>query len=141
MRLLHVVAFSKKLRWLAQSKVITLKTQPHAVNACAKRSSQRSVRNVFTRSIAVFSCSALKVYNRRSWNRCRTIVNFINILRAAFALIFFCQKIQSQTVTREKLRKALLYEKGARNMLMKLTPNVNAFNDVLSFTHSPSSVS
>jgi hypothetical protein len=33
MRLLHVVAFSKKLRWLAQTKAITLKTQPHAVNA------------------------------------------------------------------------------------------------------------
>jgi len=34
MRLLYVVAFSKKLRWLAQTKVITLKTQLHAVNAC-----------------------------------------------------------------------------------------------------------
>jgi len=33
MRLLHAVAFSKKLRWSAQTKVITLKTQPHAVNA------------------------------------------------------------------------------------------------------------
>jgi len=33
MRLLHVVAFSKKLPWLAQTKVITLKTQLHAVNA------------------------------------------------------------------------------------------------------------
>jgi hypothetical protein len=33
MRLLHVVAFSKKLRWLAQTKVITLKTQLYAVNA------------------------------------------------------------------------------------------------------------
>jgi len=29
MRLLNVVAFSKKLRWLAQTKVITLKTQLH----------------------------------------------------------------------------------------------------------------
>ena len=33
MRLLHVVAFSKKLRWLAQTKVITLKTQLRAVDA------------------------------------------------------------------------------------------------------------
>jgi hypothetical protein len=32
-RLLHVVAFSKKLHWSAQTKVITLKTQLHAVNA------------------------------------------------------------------------------------------------------------
>jgi len=44
MRLLHAVAFSKKLRWLTQTKVITLKTQLHAVNACIKRSSQRSFR-------------------------------------------------------------------------------------------------
>jgi len=42
MRLLHVVAFSKKLPWYEPTKVISLKTQPHAENACAKRSSQRS---------------------------------------------------------------------------------------------------
>jgi len=28
-----VAAFSEKLRWLGQTKVITLKTQLHAVNA------------------------------------------------------------------------------------------------------------
>jgi len=33
MRLLDAVAFSKKLHWLALTKVITLKTQPHSVNA------------------------------------------------------------------------------------------------------------
>jgi len=43
-------------------------------------------------------------------------VNFINILRAAFA-----KKSQSQTVIREKLCKALLYKKGALKMLMKLS--------------------
>jgi len=32
-RLLHAVAFSKKLPWFEQIKVITLKTQLHAVNA------------------------------------------------------------------------------------------------------------
>jgi len=48
-------------------------------------------------------------------------VNFINILQAAFALLFFCQKIQSQTVSKEKLLKTLLYEKVALKMLMKLT--------------------
>jgi len=42
MRLLHAVASLKKLRWLAQTKVISLKTQLHAVNAWVKRSSQRS---------------------------------------------------------------------------------------------------
>jgi len=33
-----VVAFSKKLRWLAQTKVITLKTQLHAGNARCRTS-------------------------------------------------------------------------------------------------------
>jgi len=47
MRLLHEVAFSKKLRWLAQTKVITFKTQLHAVNACSKRLSQLSFSLVF----------------------------------------------------------------------------------------------
>jgi len=48
----------------------------------------------------------------------RTVVNFIINLQAAFALIFFCKKIQSQTVIREKL----LNEKVVYKMLMKLTP-------------------
>ncbi len=48
MRLLHAVAFSKKLRWLTQTKVITLKTQLQAVNACVKRSSQRSFNQRLT---------------------------------------------------------------------------------------------
>jgi len=42
MRLLLMVAFLKKLRWLAQTKVFTLKTQLHAVNARWKRLSQLS---------------------------------------------------------------------------------------------------
>jgi len=41
-RLLHAFAFSKKLPWLAQNSVITLKMQTHAVNARWKRLSQRS---------------------------------------------------------------------------------------------------
>jgi len=32
-------------------------------------------------------------------------VDFINVLRVPFAPIFLCQKLQSQNVTREKLRK------------------------------------
>jgi hypothetical protein len=35
--------------------------------------------------------------------------------------IFVSKKLQSQNVTRKKLRKALLYEKCALKMLMKLT--------------------
>jgi len=34
----------------------------------------------------------------------------------------FAKKIQRQTITREKLRKTLLYEKDTHEMLMKLTP-------------------
>jgi len=45
-----------------------------------------------------------------------SVVNFINILRANFVLIFFCQKKS----IREKLCKAVSYEKGARKMMMKL---------------------
>ena len=36
-RLLHAVAFSKKLHWLAQTNVITSKTQTHVLNARIKR--------------------------------------------------------------------------------------------------------
>ncbi len=50
------------------------------------------------------------------------VVHFIDILRAAFAPIFFSQKLQRQTLIRENLRTVLLYEKGAHKMLMKLTP-------------------
>jgi len=42
LRLLHAVAFSKKLPRFEPTKVISLKTQPHAVNVCVKCSSQRS---------------------------------------------------------------------------------------------------
>jgi len=40
------------------------------------------------------------------------LVNFTNILRAAFAPIFFCQKLQRQTVIRKKRCKTLLYKKA-----------------------------
>jgi hypothetical protein len=52
-------------------------------------------------------------------------VNFINILQAAFAPIFFCQKLQSQTVTREKLHNTLLYKKSRKKMLVKLKSGLN----------------
>jgi len=35
---------------------------------------------------------------------------------------FYTKKFQSQNVTREKLRKALFYQKFSSKMLMKLTP-------------------
>jgi len=50
------------------------------------------------------------------------VVNFTNILQAAFAPIFFGQKLKSQTVIREKLPKILLYKRDACKMFVKLTP-------------------
>ncbi len=53
------------------------------------------------------------------------VVNFINVLRAAFAPVFFpfAKKFQIQTVTREKLSKNdFVYKKAARKMLAELTP-------------------
>jgi hypothetical protein len=66
-------------------------------------------------------------------NYCWPVVNSINILRAAFALIFFAKKSQSQTVIREKLHKALPYEKGTREMLMKLAPDHRRLRFVLAW--------
>jgi len=45
-------------------------------------------------------------------------VNLINILLELFFVQILLQKSQSQTVIREKLSKALLYEKRACEMLM-----------------------
>jgi len=36
--------------------------------------------------------------------------------------------LQSQTATREKLYKTLLYKKGENKLLMKLTPGANITN-------------
>jgi hypothetical protein len=55
---------------------------------------------------------------RRTMMKLTPAVNFINILRAAFAPILFCQKIKSQSIIREKLHKT-------REMVMKLTSVVN----------------
>ncbi len=55
------------------------------------------------------------------------VVNLTNILRAAFMLIFFCQKLQSQTVIRGNVHKTLLYKKAACKMLMKVIPGGNPY--------------
>jgi len=39
----------------------------------------------------------------------RAVINFTNILRAVFSSIFFTKKLQSPTVSREKLRKKIFY--------------------------------
>jgi len=61
-----------------------------------------------------------KVYD--ACHICRQFgVNFINIVCTPFSTIFFCKKLQSQNVIREKLLKAFSYEKFEQTMLMKLT--------------------
>ena len=40
----------------------------------------------------------------------------------------FDKKLQTLTVSTEKLQKTLLYEKAGRKMLVKLTPGVNSTN-------------
>ncbi len=47
--------------------------------------------------------------------------NFINILHRPFALLHWCQKFQSQNITRAKLGNVLSCKKIERKMLMKLT--------------------
>ncbi len=55
-------------------------------------------------------------------------VTITNIFRAVFSPIFFRQKIQTQTVSRLKLHKRLLYKKAIHEMLVILTPGVNFIN-------------
>jgi len=43
-----------------------------------------------------------------------------------FKLAFCTKKLQSQNITREKLREALLYKKFTRKMLIKLTTGENS---------------
>jgi len=49
-------------------------------------------------------------------------VNFINVLRAYFTYEILAPKITKLKCNQRKLRNLLLYEKGARRTLMKLTP-------------------
>jgi len=46
----------------------------------------------------------------------------------SFAPIFSGKKLQSQTVSREKLHKTLLYKKVPHKMLVNLTQGVNFIN-------------
>ena len=54
----------------------------------------------------------------------KLVVNFTNILHAAFLLISLCQ---AYFVSAEKLRKTLLYKKAARKILVKLTHSTSSF--------------
>jgi len=68
------------------------------------------------------------VLNRPESKWCCSVVNFTNILQAAFSMILLARKLKSQNLSKEKLCKALSNKKGAHKMLMKLTPVVNFTN-------------
>jgi len=57
MRLLHAV---KKLLYFEPTNVITLKTQPHAVNTPWKRVSQRSFKDLFPKNNCLIVSSCLR---------------------------------------------------------------------------------
>ena len=61
---------------------------------------------------------------------CNPAINFTKILWEAFVLIFFCQKLQSQNVSGEKLHKKTFLHKAAHKMLVKITqtPGDNFIN-------------
>ncbi len=89
--------------------------------------------NVFEGLRCFFYCTVIRMYIIPS------VVNFTNILRAAFAPIFFYQiKLQSQTWIRQNLGKAVLYEKGSRKILMKLTLCLLSGNSEVKVRKSPS---
>ena len=85
MRLLHAVAFSKKLRWLTQT---FLKTKLHSLNACVKRSSQRSLsitaKHVCMIGVACLSAECIYVKTnlfRHVYNLCSFVI-LVNVIRS-----------------------------------------------------------
>jgi len=71
--------------------------------------------------IFIIASSQFRFVMLRFRNKRPARVNFINILRANFLLIFWCQKIPKPNVIREKLLNWLSCKKCAHKMLMKLT--------------------
>jgi len=70
------------------------------------------------------SCEQFGAMARNNCSIGPPVVNFTNILQAAFAPIFFCHKITNPKI-REKLHQTLLYDKADRKMLVKLTPGMD----------------
>jgi len=65
-----------------------------------------------------------------------TVINLTNTLGKLLDQFSLRQKIQSQTVIREKLQKTIQYKKAPHKMLVKLTPVVNFIN-ILRATFAP----
>ena len=65
-----------------------------------------------------------KVSHKMMMKLTPTVVNFTNFLRASFCQFPFAKKLQTQTVSTDKLRKTLSNEKDDRKIMLKLTPSV-----------------
>jgi len=58
----------------------------------------------------------------------------VSISSTFYTCVYYTKVLFCQNITREKLRKALLYEKCLRKMLMKLIPGYYSFHDDLRYT-------
>jgi hypothetical protein len=67
----------------------------------------------------------IQKYQHKILMKLTPVFNFINILRAAFASIFLCQKTTKPNCNEIKAVQTLLYQKGLRKMLIKLTPTID----------------
>ena len=61
-------------------------------------------------------------YENRNLNIAGSKVNFSNLLQVTFCQFPSSQKMQTQSVSTEKLHITLLYKKAACKLLMKLIP-------------------
>ncbi len=93
MRLLHAVAFLKQLPWFEPTNVISLKMQPYAVNACVKRSSQRSLRTSFLSFVVIIGLlmfSLLKLHCNECFMHAFTALHCIFRVEIAKHCCFQC---------------------------------------------------
>jgi len=85
----YCIAFSKKLRWLAQTEVITLKTQLHAVNARWKRLSQLSlIEHLSIR----WKFAKVMLYYTQDNRRGTQSINFDHFVTLYVSLVFFVDR-------------------------------------------------
>jgi hypothetical protein len=110
---------SSRLQWTLPETIFRPCSCPSGVNF--NNVLRAAFTNADPKSVAILlSCQYLFTLlgsesikaTRRTLMKLTPVVNFTHILRAAFALIFFCQKITSQTVIREKMRKNTFIQKS-----------------------------
>jgi hypothetical protein len=117
-----------QIRWkcTTRSPVVDFASILQAAFTGADPKSTKKTDNL-TEFLALLGSAHIKAANK-TLIKLTPVVNFTNIYVQIFCQYSFIKKLQSQTVIREKLQEALLYEKGICKMLMKLTPAVNFIN-------------